>query len=153
MFSDTFSESAVIEIRLRTVRGQCKGYQMKTALAIALGGAIGAVMRHFLNNGIVTWAGSAFPWGIMAVNIIGSLVMGLLAGWFAQFHDPGQTMRAFLTVGVLGGFTTFSSFSLNAIELIERGAVAQAAAYVGASVFLSLFGLAAGLMLMRSVAP
>lgn len=126
---------------------------MNSVLAIAAGGAIGAVLRHFLNNAVTHVAGGDFPWGILTVNILGSLVMGLLVGLFAQFYDPGQTAKAFLTVGILGGFTTFSSFSLDAVLLIERGAVLQAAAYVGASVFVSLLALAGGMHLMRTVAP
>jgi CrcB protein len=126
---------------------------MNTALAIAAGGAAGAVLRHFLNNAVTGMAGGDFPWGILAINILGSLAMGLMVGFFAQFHDPGQTVKAFLTVGVLGGFTTFSSFSLDAVMLFERGAIIQAAAYVGASLIVSLAALAGGMYLMRMAAP
>jgi CrcB protein len=126
---------------------------MNSVLAIAAGGAIGAVLRHFLNSAVIGMVGGNFPWGILTINILGSLVMGLLIGFFAQFYDPGQTVKAFLTVGVLGGFTTFSSFSLDTVMLFERGAFMQAAAYVGASVFVSLAALAGGMYLMRTVAP
>jgi CrcB protein len=126
---------------------------MYTVLAIAAGGATGAVLRHFLNGAVVGLAGGGFPWGIMTINILGSLVMGLLTGLFAHFYDPGQTAKAFLTVGVLGGFTTFSSFSLDAVLLAERGALLEAAAYVVASVGVSLAALFGGLLLMRAVAP
>jgi CrcB protein len=126
---------------------------MYTVLAIAAGGATGAVLRHFCNSAVMGFIGGGFPWGIMAINILGSLVMGLLTGLFAHFYDPGQTAKAFLTVGLLGGFTTFSSFSLDAVLLVERGAMLEAAAYVAVSVGVSLAALFGGLLLMRAVAP
>lgn len=122
---------------------------MQTVLAIAAGGALGAVLRHFLNAGISILLGMMFPVGILLINILGSFGMGLLTGVFTHVYEPSQTMKAFLTVGILGGFTTFSAFSLDAVLLWERGAVVQSLLYVTASVLLSVLALVAGLALVR----
>jgi CrcB protein len=95
--------------------------------------------------------GTAFPYHTLIVNIVGSLVMGLLAGYFALKSDPGQDWRLFLTTGIMGGFTTFSAFSLDTVVLYQRGEVALAAYYVLASVGVSLAALFAGLAIMRAV--
>lgn len=124
---------------------------MKTILAIAAGGAIGAVLRHALNSGVMRLLGGDFPWGILLVNTLGSFVMGVLIAAFAQIGNPPQAMRAFLTVGVLGAFTTFSTFSLDTALLIERGAPGAAMLYVGASVLLGVGALFAGMALTRAV--
>ncbi|MBI2234234.1 MAG: fluoride efflux transporter CrcB [Micavibrio aeruginosavorus] len=118
-------------------------------LAIAAGGATGAVLRHFFNSGVLAVTGATFPLGILAINVLGSLVMGLLAGFFAHVHEPSQALKLFLTVGVLGGFTTFSAFSLDAVLLWERGEILQSLAYVLCSVVFSIAALAAGLFLVR----
>lgn len=122
---------------------------MQTVIAIAAGGALGAVIRHFVNNSAVALWGSAFPWGILLINVSGSFVMGLLAGLLAHIWDPSQTLRAFLTVGFLGGFTTFSAFSLDTMLLIERGEFFLAGLYMVSSVVLAVGALAAGLYLVR----
>jgi len=122
---------------------------MPLILTIASGGAVGAVLRHFMNNAVTTWWGSSFPWGIFAVNVAGSFAMGLLISLFAHVWQPSQEIRMFLTVGLLGAFTTFSTFSLDAVTLIERGAVGAAALYVAGSVVLSIGGLYAGMMMVR----
>lgn len=124
---------------------------MKLVLAIAAGGAIGAVLRHFVNSGAAHFLGSAFPWGIMAVNVLGSFVMGVLIGYFALAGEASQVFRVFLTVGLLGAFTTFSSFSLDAVTLFERGAVVAAGLYVAGSVVLALGALVAGMALTRMI--
>src|SRR6476469_8077974 len=95
----------------------------------------------------------SFPWGTVAVNILGSARMGLLAGWLAFKAEQGwsQPLRLFLTTGVLGGFTTFSAFSLDAVLIWERGQLGLAGAYVAASVALSIAGLVAGLAAIRSL--
>ena len=118
---------------------------MQTIFAIAAGGAIGALLRHFLNSGVSHIVGTGFPWGIMLVNIIGSFAMGVLITWFALAGEAPQAMRAFLTVGLLGAFTTFSAFSLDAVALFERGAVVAAGLYVGGSVLLAIGALVAGI--------
>ncbi len=125
---------------------------MQIILAIAAGGAAGAVMRHFANNAIMHQVTSGFPYGILSINVIGSLLMGVMVGLFAHVWQPPAEIKAFLTVGVLGAFTTFSTFSLDVVTLYERGAVLAAAAYITASVILSIAGLFAGLLLVRHFA-
>lgn len=125
---------------------------MMMVLSIASGGAIGAVLRHFMNNAVTAMTGGGFPWGILAVNVLGSFVMGALVALFAHVWEPPQEMKAFLTVGILGGFTTFSTFSLDAVTLLERGAAGAAAFYVAGSVALAIGGLFAGMMMVRMLA-
>ena len=115
---------------------------------VFFGAGIGAMMRHAVNR-IALALGSAFPWNTLAINVTGSLVMGLIAGWFAFKGESGQHLRLFLTTGILGGYTTFSTFSLDAALLWERGQERAAAAYVAASVTASLIGVFAGLAIMR----
>jgi fluoride exporter len=124
---------------------------MKLVLVIALGGGLGAVSRHLLNGWVARLMGTDFPWGILAVNVIGSLLMGMLVEWMALRGAVSNEWRAFLTVGILGGFTTFSSFSLDTWLLIERGQTVSALAYVALSVGLAIAALAAGLHLTRLV--
>ncbi len=124
---------------------------MQTILAIAAGGAVGALLRHFVNSGVSGLLGADFPWGIFVANILGSFLMGCFISWFALGADLSQTMRAFLTVGMLGAFTTFSTFSMDAALLIERGALLQAGLYVSGSVILAIGGLFAGMALVRMV--
>jgi CrcB protein len=124
---------------------------MGMIFSIAAGGAIGAVLRHGTGLAAMRLIGPDYPWGTLIVNIVGSFVMGLLIGLFAHLWQPSQDMKAFLTVGVLGGFTTFSSFSLDAVMLWERGNMIGAGLYVLASVAVSLVALIAGLYLMRSI--
>lgn len=112
---------------------------MKTILAIALGGGLGAVIRHFMNNAVSDLVKtSSFPWGIMSINILGCFIMGVLVAVFAGIWNPSEPVRAFLVVGVLGGFTTFSSFSLDAMKLWTSGDAQGALIYVLGSVVLSL---------------
>jgi CrcB protein len=119
-------------------------------LIVFLGGGVGAALRHGVNLLASRLIGIGFPAGTLTVNVVGSLIMGLLAAWFAFKGDASQHWRLFLTTGVLGGFTTFSSFSLDVGVLYERGAVGMAAIYVIASLVLSIAGLFAGLALVRS---
>jgi CrcB protein len=119
-------------------------------LIVFLGGGIGAALRHGVNLGSARLFGVTFPWHTAIENVSGSLVMGLLAGYFAFKADPtSQTWRLFLTTGILGGYTTFSSFSLDAVLLYERGEMLQALLYVVGSVVLGILGLVAGLALVR----
>lgn len=122
---------------------------MQTILAIAAGGATGAVMRHGLNSSLMHLLGTGFPYGIFAANVIGSFLMGVLVSVFAHFWEPSQAVKAFLTVGFLGAFTTFSAFSLDAVILMERGTYGAAAFYVAGSVVLAIGGLFAGMILVR----
>jgi CrcB protein len=120
---------------------------------VALGGAIGASGRHLVNLAVLRLFSPAFPFATLTANVVGGLLMGLAAGYFAlRYEGGGQGLRLFLTTGMLGGFTTFSAFSLDAVVLWERGDVASAAIYVVGSVVLSIAALALGLVLMRAVA-
>lgn len=118
-------------------------------LAIAGGGAVGALLRHFVNSAASVLVGGGFPWGIFVINVIGSFMMGLLVSLFAHVWEPPQEIKAFLTIGVLGAFTTFSSFSLDAVMLTERGLWAAAAFYTAGSVFFAITGLCAGMAVVR----
>ena len=120
-------------------------------LAIATGGAIGALERYGLNIGAVKLVGTGFPYGTLAVNIVGSFVMGALIAIFANAWQPSETVKLFLITGFLGAFTTFSTFSLDAVVLFERGALLASAVYIAASVCLSIAALFAGLWLIRGV--
>ena len=124
---------------------------LQTAL-VFLGGGIGAASRHSVNVFAARILGSGFPSGTLIVNIAGSFAMGLIAGWFAFKAGAGlsQHARLFLTTGVLGGFTTFSAFSLDAVLLWERNEVGLAFGYVAASIVLSILGLFAGLWVIRT---
>ncbi len=118
-------------------------------LIVFLGGGFGAALRHGVNLLSARTLGTAFPYGTFFVNVTGSLAMGLIAGYFAFRGDASQHWRLLLTTGVLGGYTTFSAFSLDVALLYERGAMATAAGYVVGSVVLSLAGLFAGLYIVR----
>lgn len=121
-------------------------------LIVGLGGALGAMGRHGVNMASLKLMGPDFPYGTLTVNIAGGILIGLLAGCFAHFTSWSQELRLFLVVGVLGGFTTFSSFSLDTILLFEKGAYLPAVSYVTASFVLSLGGTVAGLWLIRQFA-
>jgi CrcB protein len=118
-------------------------------LIVFLGGGIGAAMRHGINVIAARMLGMGFPYGTLFINIAGSLVMGLIAEYFALKTGLPQRWRLFLTTGILGGFTTFSAFSLEAALLYERGELVGAAIYVVASVGLSIAALFAGLAIVR----
>jgi CrcB protein len=126
---------------------------MISTVLVFLGAGIGGVLRHGVNLASSTWLGPAFPYGTLFVNILGSGAMGLLAGYLAFKAGEGWTQgtRLFLATGVLGGFTTFSAFSLDALLLYERGEAAAAGLYVLGSVALSLMALAGGLALARGL--
>lgn len=123
-------------------------------ILIFIGAGIGGVLRNAVGLTAMRLFGMGFPIGTMAINIIGSLVIGLVAGWLAFKAGVSWSMyaRAFVITGVLGGFTTFSSFSLEAAMLVERGQFGHAAIYVLGSVGLSLLGVFAGLAVMRALA-
>ena len=120
-------------------------------LVVFLGGGIGAALRHGVNLGAARWLGAGFPFGTLIVNVSGSLIMGLLAGYFAFKGDASQNWRLFLATGILGGYTTFSAFSLDAWLLYERGEIIAAVMYVLASVVLSIAALFVGLWLARNL--
>jgi CrcB protein len=130
------------------------------SLYVAAGGALGSWLRFLVGRAwslaIGPIAASTFPWATLTVNVAGSFAMGMLAGWLARFGAPhgssGEGWRLLLGVGVLGGFTTFSSFSLEFALLIERGTLSIAAVYVAASLAAGFSGLFAGLYAMRVLA-
>jgi CrcB protein len=124
---------------------------MIPVLFVALGGALGSVARYGVNVATARAFGFGFPWGTLTVNVVGGLVMGLLAAVFALKAEAPPEVKLFLMTGVLGGFTTFSAFSLDAVVLWERGQPGIAAAYVAASVALSIGALFAGLALGRAL--
>lgn len=124
---------------------------MNALIIVFLGGGFGAVCRHAVNLGIGRATGHGFPWGTMVVNVAGSLAMGLLIAWLARRSAGDFDLRLLLATGFLGGFTTFSAFSLDAVALYERGALTAAAAYVMASVTMSILALFGGLWLARQL--
>ena len=121
------------------------------SVQVALGGGIGAAMRYQTGRMVTHWLGpnTVFPWATLSVNILGSMAMGLLAGFLARHGHGGEGWRLFVGVGLLGGFTTFSSFSLEMMLLVERGQLLQAFAYAAVSVLAGLSGLYLGLVAMR----
>jgi CrcB protein len=119
------------------------------SLIVFLGSGLGGVARHLLNGFVIALAGGGFPWGILAINVTGSMAIGVVAAWFAYYDGASTDVRLFLTTGILGGYTTFSAFSLDTALLYERGQPRLAATYVAASVVLSILGLFAGLWTMR----
>jgi fluoride exporter len=127
---------------------------MQLTFLVFLGAGIGGALRHLVNLGVAKVLGGDFPWGTFLINISGSLVMGLIAGWLAFKAQASwsQPLRLFLTTGVLGGYTTFSAFSLDTVLLVERGAMGAAALYVVLSVALAVAGCVLGLAVMRSFA-
>jgi CrcB protein len=125
---------------------------MQHTLLVMVGGAIGAGLRYHLGKIALRLAGAGWPWGTLAANVLGGLAMGILAGWLALRATGGEPLRLFLAVGVLGGFTTFSAFSLETLLMIERGEIVSATAYAAISVAASVGALGLGLLLMRGLA-
>jgi CrcB protein len=124
---------------------------MTTVIWVALGGAIGASARYLVGVQAVRIMGHGFPWGTLVVNVAGSLIMGILVSLMAIKFSSTQDTRAFLTVGILGGFTTFSAFSLDVVVLFERKEMMLMAVYLAASVVLSIAALFVGLWGARSL--
>ena len=124
---------------------------MRLLLLVCAGGAIGAGLRHLVNTGAVRLFGHGFPLGTLVVNVIGSFLMGLLIEALALRYGGSPDLRAFLAVGLLGGLTTFSSFSLDFAVLLQRGEHVIAALYVTASVVTAILALFAGLAAGRAV--
>ena len=124
---------------------------MYTYLSIALGGALGSMARYATGVYVGRWLGMAFPWGTLLINIVGSFLIGAFAESFALRWDSSPLTRVFLIVGVCGGYTTFSTFSLDIVTLINRGEALAAAAYIVASVALGVAALFAGLHAMRFI--
>ena len=125
---------------------------MLNYILVFIGGGIGSTLRHTINITCARCMGTAFPWGTFIINITGSTVMGLIAGYLAFKGEASQPWRLFLMTGILGGYTTFSAFSLDAALLYERGELGLALLYVLGSVVLAIAGLFAGLALVRHFA-
>ena len=120
-------------------------------LLVFLGGGLGAALRHAVNQAAVAQFGAGFPFGTLLVNIAGSAAMGVLAGWLTSRSALPAHLSLFLTTGFLGGFTTFSAFSMDTVNLWERGDHGLALAYAAASVLLSIAGLVLGWTTMRAM--
>ncbi len=124
---------------------------MSSVLYVALGGALGASGRYLLGLATLRIFGAGFPMGTLAVNVIGSALMGILLGYLNSKGSENESLRLFIGVGLLGGFTTFSAFSLESIFMLERKAYGAFVSYIGLSVGLSLLALLAGLWLARGI--
>lgn len=122
---------------------------MRLFMLAVVGGALGSGARYLVNVGAARWLGVAFPWATLIVNIAGSFAMGLLVEYVILRHNGSPELRTFLATGILGGFTTFSAFSLDVATLADRGDLALAALYVAASVAISIAALYAGIALAR----
>ncbi len=124
---------------------------MTNLLLVAAGGAIGASFRHLSGIAALRLMGPAFPWGTLFVNVIGSLIMGLFIAWLTKKSGVSNEIRLFFATGILGGFTTFSAFSLDVANLVERGEMSSAVVYGLASVLLSVAAVFAGLWFGRAM--
>jgi len=121
-------------------------------VVVFLGGGLGAALRHGINLAAARTIGTAFPYGTLFINVLGSLCMGLIVEYFALKSGLSQRWLLFITTGILGGFTTFSTFSLDTALLYERGELAAAALYVIASVAVAIAALFAGMAVVRALA-
>ncbi|GAA3094413.1 fluoride efflux transporter CrcB [Rhizobium viscosum] len=124
---------------------------MFQALLVAVGGAIGSLLRYYVGLGSLRLMGPGFPWGTLIVNVVGSFIIGVFAEMIMRRFNASVELRLLLITGFLGGFTTFSAFSLDAITLFERGEVFAGGIYIAASVGLSMAAVMAGLGLMRAL--
>jgi CrcB protein len=132
---------------------RCRGAGIRvTPLVVMAGGAIGSLARYGLAMAVGTWAGGGFPWGTVLINILGSFIIGWYGGMTGPMgrHPASEAMRAFVMIGICGGFTTFSSFSLQTMELLRSGYTGRAIANVVASVLLCLMATTLGLRLAQS---
>lgn len=121
-------------------------------LLVMAGGAIGSAARYQVGRWTLGWLGPNYPWGTLTVNIVGGVLMGLLVGALTKMSVPGENWRLFAAIGMLGGFTTFSSFALDTVNMIERGALLAALGYILISVAGAILGVFAGLAAMRALA-
>ncbi|HEY5710452.1 MAG TPA: fluoride efflux transporter CrcB [Allosphingosinicella sp.] len=122
---------------------------MPNLIPVMIGGAIGAALRYEVGRVALHRIGPGFPWGTLIVNLVGGLLMGVLAGWMFTRNPPDQNLWLFVGVGLLGGFTTFSAFSFDIFTMLERGQMAIAATYAGVSMIGSVALLFAGYWLAR----
>ena len=125
---------------------------MIQAFLVAVGGAIGSLLRYYVGQWALRLMGPAFPWGTLTVNVVGCFVIGLFTELIARKFNASVELRLLLVTGFLGGFTTFSAFSLDAISLFERGEAVAGGVYIAASVGLSMAAVISGLAVMRALA-
>jgi CrcB protein len=123
---------------------------LRNTIIVLVGSGIGGAIRHLCNVFFTGLIGVSFPWTILGINVFGSTAMGLIVGWYGAHGNGSQDLRLFLTTGIVAGFTTFSTFSLDIVLLAERGNPGLAAAYAAASVGIALLGMLAGMWLMQS---
>ena len=121
-------------------------------ILVMIGGSIGSALRYLVGTWSMRTVGTGWPWGTLAVNVVGGLVMGLFAGWLASRAQGGEQLRLFFAVGICGGFTTFSAFSLEMFNMLSRGQYIIAGAYAVSSLAGSVMFLVIGLVLARSFA-
>ena len=124
---------------------------MNHVLLVAVGGALGSIARYLTGLATLRWFGPNFPWGTLAVNILGGLAIGIFAELIARRFDGSQELRLFIVTGILGGFTTFSAFTLEVTAMAERGEYATALTYILASVVISVGAVFSGLALVRAL--
>ncbi len=124
---------------------------MSQLLMIGAGGALGAIGRYLLSSWVYSLTGRSFPWGTLAVNLLGSLLMGFLSVWLIERMTLSAEMRALLMVGFLGAFTTFSTFSLETLLLLEEGAVARAGVNIAVSVATCIFAAWMGTLIAKAI--
>ncbi|MFA5968592.1 MAG: fluoride efflux transporter CrcB [Sphingomonas sp.] len=125
---------------------------MISLFLVMAGGALGAGARHLTGRLMIALLGHGYPWGTLTVNLVGGLLMGLLVGGLARLSVPGEGWRLFLSVGILGGFTTFSSFALDTVTMMERGDLVLALGYALMSLIGSVLAVFAGLWFVRGLA-
>lgn len=118
---------------------------------IALGGALGAISRYITIYAAERFLGQQFPYGTLIVNVLGSIIMGIVIEYLYRNHNHSNELRSFLVIGLLGGYTTFSSFSLDSLKMWQDGNITTAFIYIGFSVGLSLFGIWAGSQIIRGI--
>ena len=124
---------------------------MNHVLLVAVGGALGSIARYLTGLATLRWFGPNFPWGTLAVNILGGLAIGIFAELIARRFDGSQELRLFIVTGILGGFTTFSAFTLEVTAMAERGEYTTAFTYILASVVISVGAVFSGLALVRAL--
>jgi CrcB protein len=132
-------------------RRRIEGIDVQAWIAVAVGGAFGAVLRWQMTSGMYRWLGRDFPWGTLSVNVLGSFAMGLLVLLFIERFDPGPALRFGVLVGFLGAFTTFSSFAVETVHLIQDEAPLRALLYVLASVGACVGAVLAGMLVARQI--
>lgn len=126
---------------------------MNTIFAVAVGGAIGSVLRHGVNHAAARWIGTGFPWGTFIVNVVGCFLMGVVAAVFVQRAHASPEWRALLATGFLGGLTTFSAFSLDLAQLLGEGLIVRAALYLAATLLLAMLGFYLGAAITKLALP